>query len=214
MRMFARCRPWPATACSRAVHRGFTLIELLIAVAIMTFLALLAVPMYGEMIANTEIRTAAGSILDGLHKAQAAAIRYNAPATFKLESDGTTYKWTVAVLLPEKPDADDQHPDLILASCATDAAGQWCPMAPYSFRAGASRATVSATGTVTFNAFGQMLRKNLDDTNPLTSVDVSTGAISSPHNLRVLVGTELSGTAMKLCDPAYDATDPMGCPTT
>jgi hypothetical protein len=154
------------------------------------------------MIANSEVRNAAENFLMGLRGAQAAAIRFNAPAKFVLTSTG----WTVYLMDPVAGAYDT-------TLCTTDASDEFCAKT-YSFHEGASRATFSATGTVTFNAFGQMLRKNLDDTNPLTSVDVSTGAISSPHNLRVLMGTELSGTAMKLCDPAYDATDPMGCPTT
>ena len=67
---------------------GFTLIELMIALVILALLAVLAVPMYGEMIANTQIRNASESILMGLRQTQAEAIRLNAPAKFTLSATG------------------------------------------------------------------------------------------------------------------------------
>ena len=72
---------------------------------------------------------------------------------------------------------------------------------------------MSATGTVTFNGYGQII-KNADGTDPLASVDVTTTAISNPRTLRVLIGGTGVAAGMKMCDPSYASTDPVGCPTT
>jgi len=173
------------------LHRGFTLIEMMIALVIIALLALLAAPMYGEMIANTEVRNASENILMGLRTAQGEAIKLNAPAKFKLDSTG----WNVYVTDPDTNDFD---------------ATAW---RSYLFAEGAKRATVTATGgsEVTFNGLGQIV-KNVDGVDILTQVDVTTSAISNPRTLRILVGTGAVGAGMKMCDPSYPVDDPVGCP--
>jgi type IV fimbrial biogenesis protein FimT len=171
------------------LHRGFTLIEMMIALVILALLALLAAPMYGEMIANTEVRNASENILMGLRTAQSEAIKLNAPAKFKLDSTG----WNVYVTDPDTNDFD---------------ATAW---RSYLFNEGAKRATISATGEVTFNGLGQIIQ-NVDGAAVLTQVDVTTSAISNPRALRVLIGTGAVGAGMKMCDPSYPVDDPVGCP--
>jgi prepilin-type N-terminal cleavage/methylation domain-containing protein len=188
-------------AMRNKIQRGFTLIELLIAVAILTLLMLLALPMYGDMIANTEVRNATESVLTGLRAAQSQAIHFNSPARFVLAADG----WQVQVTNPDTNDYDT-------TACSTGYTAQTCART-YNFNEGANRATVSATGTVTFNGYGQII-KNADGTDPLPSVDVTTTSISNPRNLRVLIGGTGVAAGMKMCDPSYASTDPVGCPTT
>ncbi len=179
------------TLARAALARGFTLIELLIALAIFAFLAMLAAPMYSEMLANTEIRNAAENILMGVRSAQAEAVRSNHPARFVMDADG----WNVYL-------TDEESLDFSSTSWRN-----------YPFKAGASRASMSpSSGTVTFNGFGQIV-PNSDSSPTMNQVDVTTTAsISNKRNLRVLVGTKDKATAMKLCDPSYASDDPMGCP--
>ncbi|MEO8848030.1 MAG: GspH/FimT family pseudopilin [Casimicrobiaceae bacterium] len=169
-------------------QRGFTLIELMIALVILGFLTMLAVPMYGEMLTNSQIRNAAENILTGMRTAQAEAIHLNAPAKFVL-SNGTG--WRVYVT---DPDTNDYAV---------------APWRQYNFSEGASRATVTTTAgsEVVFNGLGQIVKTV--DTIP--QVDI-TGASANPHVLRILVGTETMAAGMKMCDPGYASTDPVGCP--
>jgi prepilin-type N-terminal cleavage/methylation domain-containing protein len=175
------------------IQRGFTLIEMMIALVIAGLLVLLAAPMYGEMIANTEIRNASENILMGLRTAQGEAIRLNAPAKFVLDTTPGTGGWQVLVTDPDKNDF------------AVD------PWRTYNFADGAKRATVTATGgtEVTFNGLGQIIHQD----TAITRVDVTTSAISNPHKLSILVGTSAVAAGMKMCDPSYPSTDPVGCPT-
>jgi type IV fimbrial biogenesis protein FimT len=189
------------------IQRGFTLIEILIGLAIFAFLAMLAAPMYADMLANTEVRNAAESILDGVRQAQASAVKFNAPAKFVLTSDG----WTVFMVDTVDSDADT-GPAYDANVCSSAHTEPTCARV-WTFHQGASRASISTTGTVSFNAFGQIV-PNDDASATLAQVDVTTTAIASPHNLRVLIITTAQPTgALKLCDTNYAASDPMGCPS-
>jgi type IV fimbrial biogenesis protein FimT len=174
------------------LQKGFTLIELMIALVIVALLALLAAPMYGEMIANTEVRNAAENILTGLRTAQGEAVKQNSPTKFIL--DGTT-GWQILVTDPDTYDFD-----------AT-------PWREYKFAEGAKRASVTPTPVaateVVFNGLGQILHQD----TAISRVDITTSAISSPHPLRILIGTKDVAAGMKMCDPNYANTDPVGCPS-
>lgn len=176
---------------SLAPHsRGFTLIELLIAVVIFAFLILLAGPMYSDFIANSRIRNAGESVLNGVRLAQAQAVKRNTPAWFVLDP---ATGWTV-----HAPDIDDASDETVET---------------YAFATqGAVKATITpnvGATRVTFDGLGRILA-NADASVTLTRVDFSNPDISSPRNLRLVINSSGSGT--KLCDPALVSTDPAGCP--
>jgi type IV fimbrial biogenesis protein FimT len=198
--------------------KGFTLIELMIALAIFAFLAMLAVPMYGEMLANTEVRTAAESVLSGVRLAQTEAVRRSVPVRFELVNP-TGWRVvfhadeTLKVSCAEGEDGctADTH---IKAECAADSE---CIIRESEYVAGAKRAEVSSIdgGTaVTFSSLGMPQPKNNDTSDALERVLITTSAISEPRKMHVVIGG-LSGPGSggtKLCDIAVPTTDPMGCP--
>ncbi len=205
-----------------AALRGFSLIELLIGLSIFAFLAMLAVPMYGEFLANTQVRTAAESVLSGARLAQTEAVRRSVPVRFELL--GTT-GWRVVFTTDEKRmincgSATDCTSDNHLDSAVntTCAAGADCVIKQYDFTNGAPKATLSnqAGGSVvTFTSLGIPMAKNQDTSDPLQRIDATTTLISNPRTLRVVIGgltTSKGGTLM--CDTQLSSPDPLACPPT
>ena len=74
----------------RLFQRGVTLIELMIGLAIVALVLFVAVPSFGIFLQNSQIRNAAGSVLDGLQLARNEAIRRNSPVRFQFVSNLTS----------------------------------------------------------------------------------------------------------------------------
>lgn len=176
-----------------ARDRGFSLIELMISITIFALLVVLASPMYTSFMGNSQIRSAGEALLDGLRFAQAEAVRRNTQVAFILN---TATGWQVTGL-----DLDQKAQTI----------------RTYAFSEGAAKTTVKPAPadatTITFDGLGRIVNPNPDATAPIASIDITNGNISSPRNLRVvvgLVGGKSSG--VKLCDPAVANTEPQGCP--
>lgn len=166
-----------------------SLIEALIALAIAAILMATAMPMYSAWIQNTQIRTGAEALLNGLQLARSEAVSRNTNVQF--EMTGAT-GWRVS------PAAD--------------------PDATIQARSGASgSATATANPTpadatiVTFNSLGRRLGTNPSiATPPITSIDV-VSTISSAADVRNLRVTINDGGQVRLCDPAVGAGDTRSC---
>jgi len=66
--------------------QGFTLIELMVAVGLLALLFMLGLPNLATWLQNSQIRTAADSMLNGLQLARTEAVRRNARVRFQLTS--------------------------------------------------------------------------------------------------------------------------------
>ena len=166
----------------RQLRRGFTLIEILVAMTIGILLLLMS---------DSEIRNGAQSVAEGMRTAQAAAISHNLNAQFVLTGTG----WTAQMADP---------PNAVLQTAS------FLEGSKYAVFNAVDIANAAAT-TVTFNALGQVVPSATN----IVKVDVTKPSVTGTHPLRVMVGDLTAGTTfngVKLCDPAFPATDPKGCP--
>lgn len=193
---------------------GMTLIELMTGLVITGLLLLLAAPAFTTFIQNSQIRTAAESILGGLQRARAEAIKGNTVALFSLT---TSIDNNCAV--------SAAGPDWVVSSSdPTAACGNGAQIPPYVIQKqaadGTANAVVAATqntvatgGQIVFNGFGrvtpvQSYDIDIDVTNP-TGGNCGTGS-SDMRCLRVVVSP---AGMVRLCDPsaAYSLTNSQGC---
>jgi len=66
---------------------GFNLIELMVALSVLGILVAVALPNFSQFIANTQIRSTAESIRNGLQLARIEAVKRNVVVTFTLAND-------------------------------------------------------------------------------------------------------------------------------
>lgn len=106
----------PRVRPERGTARGLTLIELLVTVTVLGLLLLAVMPNVTEWLRSTEVRNAAESIVAGLQKTRAEAVRRNRQVLFSLVStvagqpgqlDGscalssTSASWVISLASPE-----------------------------------------------------------------------------------------------------------------
>ena len=178
-----------------------TLIELMITIAIFSITLTYGVSSYRTWVQNTQIRTAAESIQNGIQRARAEAVKCNADVAFTM---GTATSWQV---VNEKACGD--------VSASGIAAGT--TLESRSSGEGSKNVTVSvqpsgppAATTITFNSLGQVVA-NADASATLTQIDLaSSQSVADVRTLRIAIG--LGGSA-RVCDPnlSSSTTDPRRC---
>ena len=204
---------------SSAAAQGFTLIELMIGIVIFTLLMLLAAPMYGDFMGNTQVRTATESVLTGVRLAQSEAVRRGIPVRFEMPS---ATSWRVVFLADDLMMKDcGATPNCISDNriAGTCNPGDQCVVRSYDFVSNGGAPYVQAgtlNGTiVTFNSLGIPIA-NPDGSNSLTRIDLQNTNYTSARHLSVIVGigtlTSASNGGTRVCDDTLPATDPMGCP--
>jgi type IV fimbrial biogenesis protein FimT len=173
--------------------RGFTLIEMLIGIAIVALLLKIAAPSFRTWMQNTQIRSAAHAIADGMNTARGQAISRNVPVQIQLTSlgSGSSPAWQIA---------------LVSAPAV--------PIQAWTSADGASSAQIAQAGggILTFNTLGRVVAPNpVDNSAPLIQVDVTSnndGSDLALRNMRVVVG---NGGMARMCDPNLAQPDPRAC---
>ena len=176
----------------RAAQLGMSLIEIMVAIAIVATLIAMAMPSYSTWIQNTQIRTAADAILNGLQTAKNEAIRRNSAMQFRLVN-ATNTKWEV------NPKSD---PDLVPPEFSR-AAEEGSPNATIVL-------TPGGADTVTFSALGRVV-SNADASPSLSMVEVDNPLIAVVADRRKLRIVIPPGGAIRMCDPKVAAGDPRSC---
>jgi type IV fimbrial biogenesis protein FimT len=167
---------------------GVTLIELMIGIGLLALLLGLAVPSFMLWMQNSQIRTAADAVINGIQLARAEAIRRNKPVEFVLRS-GTN--WSVVLVNPRTTLLERQGDE------------------------GSKKAqlTVNPAGadTVTFNPVGAPAASNQNGSFPIREIDITSSAsVTGLRPLRIVIS--VSG-SVRLCDPDPNlpAGDPRRC---
>ena len=161
-----------------SAQRGVTLTEMLIGIAILGILIAAGLPSYTAWIQNTQIRTAAESVLNGMQLARNEAVRRNLNVQLVLAAQSS---WTISV-----PSTAEQ-------------------IQARDFSAGSKTVTVTKTPgaatTITFSALGRVVT-NADASASITQLDfdVPTTVLSAAESrdLRIVIG---AGGNVRMCDP-------------
>jgi type IV fimbrial biogenesis protein FimT len=163
---------------------GFSLIELMIVLAIMGLLLVMGVPSFSLLLQNSQVRTAAESVENGLNLARVEAVRRNAQVSFTLNTPSSN-DWTVSLV-------------------STGAQVQ------QRTNAGTPNAVIAGAAAVTFNGLGRVTPPP-GDPIVFTVKNPTAGDCQILGPVRCLDVTVLFGGKIKLCDPAVAVTDPRAC---
>ncbi|MGP1716647.1 MAG: GspH/FimT family pseudopilin [Methylophilus sp.] len=162
-------------------QQGFTLIELVVTVVVLMAVSMLAIPAFQSSLGNSQIRTVAESIKNGLQQARAEAIKRNASIKFTLQSNSS---WQLGCQT-----VTDNCPANISAKSAAEGSS-------------ANIQVTTDNNTAVFTSFGTR-----DPAIPaaLSRVDITNLQVNSSERraLRILLA---AGGYTKLCDPSVTAT--------
>jgi len=166
------------------------MIEILVTLGIVAVLLGVALPGFRVWIQNTQIRSAAEAVYNGLQAARNEAIRKN--SVFEL----TVHNGTAWDICP----SSEPYP------CAT-------PVMMRAHEEGSENATLTTTpggtDTVAFNGLGRVVA-NANGSASMTQVDIDNLQLTAANKraMRILVSP---GGAARLCDPNVAAGDPRAC---
>lgn len=190
---------------------GVSLIELLVGLAVGGVLLALGMPAFNLWLQNTQNRTAAESISNGLQLARAEAVRRNALVRFELTEAAGQVAWNVGCF-----QVTDDCPATIQSRPAAEGT--------FNARAGVSTDTTPvptpadhfedaiAAGTgltagVSFNGLGRVPSANIGE--DITRIDITNAATDDARRFVVTVTT---GGQIRMCDPALVFADnSQGC---
>lgn len=182
----------------RLRQSGLSMVEMMVVVAVLSALLATGLPSFTEWVQNTQIRTAAESIVSGLQVARTEALRRNTPVQFILTGNGGVGEtgWEVRVrnsneLLQSKP------------------AGEGGTKAQLSTQPADAR-------MVTFNGLGRVdlpppVGRGNDDNSPILqqiNIDNPSLTAAKSRDLRVTIS---DGGSVRMCDPATSGSDTRAC---
>ena len=155
-------------------------------IAMVAIVLAIGVPSFRTWVMNTQIRTAAESILNGLQRARAEAVARNTKVEFELFDDTS---WAIRL-----PGAAPFHSRAVSEGTRS----------------------VTATPTpadlffITFNNLGSVEPISLNNEAPFTEVEVDSSVLPAAESreMRIRVGT---GGNVRMCDPSLPAGNPRAC---
>jgi type IV fimbrial biogenesis protein FimT len=202
---------------TRRAARGFTIIELMVTIALLVLLIGLAVPAFMSWIRNTQIRTVAEALQNGLRQARTESLRLNRSVVFYLTNgnpspaaivpaaaNGTN--WAIARM----PQFDDPTTPLFMYVAGgklTDVASS------VTITSATTSLCFSANGRISDNAIAGTAVTGAVCTAGAKQFDITKSPSSTDDRpMRVLLAI---GGQVHMCDPnrpTLSATSPDGCP--
>jgi len=201
----------------KAAHNqhGVSMLELMIAVAIGSILLMIGVPSFQSWIQNTQIRTAAESVLDGLQLARTEAVRRNVNVRFNLTDPAGMVTWTVGCenVTANCPAGIQSRAGIeggTNARVGISVAAYPSPVNAGYFNGPGAGAGLPAG--VTFDGLGRVPAKNIDgtpNTDDITLISVTNAKSATARRMVIVIR---SGGQVRMCDPAIVlAANPQGC---
>ena len=190
----------------RSLQRGITMMEVMVTIMVIAIVMAVGAPNLALWMQNTQIKTSAQNVLNGLQLARGEAVRRNAIVKFTLTDQAGTTGWSVGcVTVTATCEANIQTGTssdggstirLGVSSAALTGANYANPIVAGSGMTGAA--------SVTFTAFGQV-----DATaNNITRIDVTSKTQASARRLVIRIP---DGGSPLLCDPGLPASNSQSC---
>lgn len=192
-------------------QKGVSLIELVVGLAIMAILLSAGLPSFSLWIQNSQNRTAAESIQNGLQLARTEAVRRNTNVRFDLTSGAGLVTWNVGCVTttancPATIQARSGSEGTTNARVGISTAAIPSPAPANQFSAAVSSGTGLPAGA-TFNGLGRIPSANIG--TDITRIDITNAVAATARRLVVTVGT---GGTIRMCDPALSlSANPQGC---
>lgn len=168
---------------THASSRGFTLIELMVALTLVGLLLRLGMPSFTTFLRNSEIRSTAESISNGLRAARSEATRRNAPVSFTLAGSGSP-SWAIN-LFDSTTGTLTQPPIQKYTNTETG-------------RSAKVVTTPASAVAVTFNGLGRIILPSPIATANLQQIDVASIVSGEARTLRIYAD-DVHG--IRMCDP-------------
>ena len=169
---------------SRTFATGFTILELMVALTIAALLLTIGMPSFTTFVRNSEIRSTAESISNGLRVARTEATRLNKPVSFTFVVGGGNPGWAINEFNP------------------TTAVLVQPPFQQYAkLEAGKSAKAVTTPAnavSVTFNGLGRVISPSPIATPNLQQINVSSLVAGEARTLRIYVD---DARGIRMCDP-------------
>ena len=192
---------------SRRAAPGFTIIELMVTITLLGILFGLAMPSFMAWIANSQVRTVAEALQNGIRTAQAEAVRRNRQVVLSFTNATPALNATAVAngknwSLQTVPSLGDTTADYLQGGAMADVAS--------------TTTITSGVSAICFNANGRLVT----NTSPgpagaSCTASPTTFSVTQPNadrNLNVLVQI---GGQLRMCDPhrpTLSSTSPDGCP--
>lgn len=206
---------------SVARARGVSLIELMVAVAIFAIALVFGVPSFAEWIQNSQIRSTAESLQNGIQFARAEAVRRNNPTQFQLvTAPDNSCKLSTAgpYWVVNLPTTTAASPVGACGSAISDTASPFILQSSptVSTRALTSIAVNASQAIISFDGLGrQTAAVNPAQASALLTVDITpantNSCLANGGNLRCLRVTVTTMGQVRMCDPNLATGLPAAC---